>query len=508
MLQEKTNYQVNLYFFYVILVILMCSTLTGYHYTMDAMTVILKGESKGEGGLFGFNCGFKISDKYWGLLTAVHTMGSLLAIISLFKVISKYGRRFMLFLATLFTFIGSLIMALSGSVFIFGIGRFLCGFASGIVSLIVPSYMIEVTPTPLQTKIGTLYPFGSTFGTIGAQIAGILFGTETRWRNFFYVTVVFSCVYGVLLFLCPESPVFCEENGHFVKAREIRKALYREKTDQVKKTNPLTFKSKKASLSTNPFLMSGSRTNLEENDESSGSSDEESDIEDPKETELRSIVGEAKEEKLKKRGFMAAFRDGKNTKGIMIGTAIHIGYQLSGTSALFCFSQSIFGKAFNNIAKYKKWGIIMTVIYPVGLLIYSLTGHFFRKKTFLAASFFFVSIWLLLISIFIVKGFETGAYVSAVGLSFAYGTGFASIPWMIASELFEKNDVFLLSLYFSFINITFSLLVILITPMVLTNSHFVFGVFFIFAVLSGVAVLLFYKRKFGEIIKISHEDTL
>ncbi|OIR58429.1 MAG: major facilitator superfamily transporter, sugar porter (SP) family [Amphiamblys sp. WSBS2006] len=510
----ENKYKVTKYFYYSVFGILACSIINGYNFSMDAVTSALRAKggegtdaAAGKAMSLRFNEDFQIPESVFGVVTAIHTAGSLLATVLLFKAAMSMGRKTMLFASTGASIAGSLIMANAGSALVFSAGRCVCGVGHGIGCLVVPSYLAEISPATLQMKISSIYPFGTIFGSIIAQVAGGVFGNEERWRMFFYFSAGLSLCYAGLLLPCPESPVFCELRGMFVRARDISRLLYTERKIQ-KKPIPM-YKRKDFTLSTNPFIVDETEGNIivDDGDTQESDIDTQADVDCGADTELRSIITCDEEKQKKKKTFVEKFVSREHRKDVFVGVVIHMAQQFSGINILFCFSQNIFS-VFKNEARAKTYSLALNAVYPAGLLLYILFGTRYQKKTFLLLSIFLVSVFIFSFSASFFLEKETGVYLSAVFISFTYSLGLAAIPWTFPSDLFHKEDVFSFSLFFTFVNIFVQLLLLVFYPplMEAVGNAVLFLFFFFFSAASFAAIALLYRRKASEEVLFSKLD--
>lgn len=90
------------------------------------------------------------------------------------------------------------------------VGRFVVGLSSGLITGIVPMYLLELAPASLKGAMGVLCPVGLTLGVLIGQFMGFswVLGTPNTWHYLL-------AFYGVLILLCsvtvpfiPESPKY------------------------------------------------------------------------------------------------------------------------------------------------------------------------------------------------------------------------------------------------------------------------------------------------------------
>jgi len=111
-------------------------------------------------------------------------------------------------------------------------GRFLTGFAIGILSCVVPLFMSEIAPVHMRGSLITTQQIAITFGAMLSSIWCIIVqktvGTPQggwAWRLEFAMQCLLVSGMGLGLIIMPESPRWLVNNGHVDKARALLKKL-------------------------------------------------------------------------------------------------------------------------------------------------------------------------------------------------------------------------------------------------------------------------------------------
>ena len=111
-------------------------------------------------------------------------------------------------------------------------GRFLTGFAIGILSCVVPLFMSEIAPVHMRGSLITTQQIAITFGAMLSSIWCIIVqktvGTPQggwAWRLEFAMQCLLVSGMGLGLIIMPESPRWLVNNGHADKARALLKKL-------------------------------------------------------------------------------------------------------------------------------------------------------------------------------------------------------------------------------------------------------------------------------------------
>ncbi|ETN73197.1 solute carrier family 2, facilitated glucose transporter member 3 family protein, partial [Necator americanus] len=84
------------------------------------------------------------------------------------------------------------------------------------LSVLVPMYLTEVSPTNLRGMIGSLHQLLITISILFSQVVGLpqIFGTEDRWPIILSFTVIIALLQVITLPMIPESPKYliCMKN--------------------------------------------------------------------------------------------------------------------------------------------------------------------------------------------------------------------------------------------------------------------------------------------------------
>lgn len=212
-----------------LLLLTLTATLGGFLFGFDSGVISgAVGALRDAFGADAFASGFNVSSMLLGC-----ALGALLA----GDLSDHWGRLNVLRLAALFFLVsawGSGIADTSGS-FIFY--RVLGGLAVGAASVICPAYIAEISPAHLRGRLGSLQQMAIVVGLFvsfmsnyllvklsGAAGAAFWFGYETfRWM--FWMEIIPAALFGVMLFLIPESPRHLARKGKKDAALQVLRKL-------------------------------------------------------------------------------------------------------------------------------------------------------------------------------------------------------------------------------------------------------------------------------------------
>ncbi|KAL4232111.1 major facilitator superfamily [Mactra antiquata] len=183
---------------------------------------------------FGFTIGYSspaipelekaglLSGSQSGWFGALLTVGAMLGGPFAGWCIEKYGRKATIRLTSVPFAIGWLcIFAATGSLPLF-VGRFCCGFASGLVTVCVPVYIAEVSTNSLRGTLGAGVQLSITIGILVAYATGI----TCSWSNMALVGLIPAVLTFFVLNFIPETPRWLLMNGRkqeaFMALKQLR----------------------------------------------------------------------------------------------------------------------------------------------------------------------------------------------------------------------------------------------------------------------------------------------
>lgn len=161
-------------------------------------------------------------------ITTMFTIGGFIAsvLVGSSELSSSVGRRSMSKLTSGIYFLGSIIMAVSNSFWLFNIGRFITGVAAGLSLVVSPIWVNELTPINHRGLLGSCLQLAVAMGILLAQLVGYLWSNDQQWRNIFVFSACIGLLQFVVLFTTIESPKWLIINrGDIHGAKRILKNL-------------------------------------------------------------------------------------------------------------------------------------------------------------------------------------------------------------------------------------------------------------------------------------------
>lgn len=129
---------------------------------------------------------------------------------------------------------GSFLSALSPRGFVgLLLGRFVTGISAGALTLFTPRYIAEISPSNIRGALGSVSQLAICLGILVSSLVGwpyngskdITWANLEWWRIMLLLPIPASILQGVLLGLCPESPVWLRWSGQHVSASHVEKTL-------------------------------------------------------------------------------------------------------------------------------------------------------------------------------------------------------------------------------------------------------------------------------------------
>ncbi|CAG8594736.1 6613_t:CDS:2, partial [Funneliformis mosseae] len=144
----------------------------------------------------------------FSLLTSIFNLGGLVGALISPRVADNKGRRWTLMFNTIFLLLGPTTMGFSSSFTTLVFGRVISGIGSGVVSVVVPMYLAEVSPAEYRGTFGVMNQLGIVIGILFSQVQGLYLSYIPGWRIIILFASALSIVQMVFLGFATESPKY------------------------------------------------------------------------------------------------------------------------------------------------------------------------------------------------------------------------------------------------------------------------------------------------------------
>ncbi|ANF59105.1 sugar porter family MFS transporter [Halotalea alkalilenta] len=169
--------------------------------------------------LLGLSQQFVLDDTTRQFVTASIIAGALVGCVGTGPISDRLGRRRTAMLVGLVFAVGSVLSAMSPTVMILVLSRFVLGLAAGSATQIIPVYIAEVTPPAHRGKLVVMFQFMVVFGITCAYFTGFVLGNEWRWM--FALGVVPAVILMLGMLVLPESPRWLLSKGREDEAMSV-----------------------------------------------------------------------------------------------------------------------------------------------------------------------------------------------------------------------------------------------------------------------------------------------
>lgn len=170
-------------------------------------------------------------DSFWqGLVVAILQLGATVGALGIGHITDIYGRRKTLIILSILFFLASICCVISPNVETMLVGRFALGIAVGGVSVTVPTYLAEMSPSHRRGKFVTrnelMIVSGQLLAFIFNAIIALSMGDSGHvWRYMLSLAVIPAVVLGIGMIKMPESPRWLISKGYTDEGAAILKTI-------------------------------------------------------------------------------------------------------------------------------------------------------------------------------------------------------------------------------------------------------------------------------------------
>jgi len=164
---------------------------------------------------------FHLSDFAQELVLSSVLFGAMIGAALGGRLTDKLGRRKILIICAVISFLGVLATVLANGVLWLLIARIVVGAAFGVLSFAVPLYISEISSATNRGKLVSIFVFAILSGVLISYLVDYFFSAHSEWRLMFAVGLVPAFLLFVGMFFLPESPRWLVKHGYDDKARDI-----------------------------------------------------------------------------------------------------------------------------------------------------------------------------------------------------------------------------------------------------------------------------------------------
>lgn len=176
------------------------------------------------------------------LVTSLLLVGAAIGALVAGRVADRIGRRATIAATAVIFIVGVLLAALSPAFFALLIARVLIGIGVGSASMVVPLYIGEVAPPRLRGALVSFNQLAITLGIVVSYLVDYGLASTANWRLMFGLAVIPALILLVGILLEKESPHWLIAQGREAQARATLRTLrdegsIDEEIDEVKDVN-------------------------------------------------------------------------------------------------------------------------------------------------------------------------------------------------------------------------------------------------------------------------------
>ncbi|KAL8950413.1 MAG: hypothetical protein Q9222_003551 [Ikaeria aurantiellina] len=424
---------------------------------------------------------------FWkGLLTAMIELGALIGALNQGWIADKISRKYSIVVAVIFFTVGSILQTASVDYAMLTVGRLIGGVGIGMLSMVAPLYISEISPPEIRGALLVLEEFSIVAGICIAYY--ITYGTrvmngEWSWRLPFLLQMIPSTVLGLGILFLPFSPRWLASKGRDDEAlQSLGKLRQLPVTDQRVQQEWFDIRAE---------VAFHKQTNA---------------IKHPN-LQTKSTINSVKLELM---SWIDCFRRGC-WRRTHIGIGLMFFQQFVGINALIYYSPTLFETMGLDYSMQLIMSGVLNVTQLVGVSTSIWTIDRFGRRPLLLWGSFFMTISHLIIAVFVGKyskhwpdhrgpGWASVAFLLFYMLSF--GSTWGPVPWAMPSEIFPSSlraKGVALSTCSNWLN---NFIIGLITPPLIQNTGFGAYTFFaIFCLLSLIWTYYFVPETRGRTLE-------
>ncbi len=166
---------------------------------------------------------FILSDFELGLVVSVLIVGCMIGAFSVGKISDKFGRKNTLIFTSLLFLVSALGSGFATSSVMLMVARLIGGIAVGGVSVVIPTFISEISPAKTRGTLGTMNQLGIVIGILLAYVFDFyMVGNSNGWRWMLASPAFVAIPFTLLLVTSfPESPRWLILKGQNDRAKKI-----------------------------------------------------------------------------------------------------------------------------------------------------------------------------------------------------------------------------------------------------------------------------------------------
>ncbi|CAG8592680.1 22465_t:CDS:2 [Cetraspora pellucida] len=409
----------------------------------------------------------KMNAAQFAFVTSVFTLGGLLGSLFASRVADSKGRRDTLILNGVFLGLGPLVMGFAPNITALVIGRVLAGIGCGVVTVVVPTYLAEISTIEFRGTFGVMNQLGIVCGILFSQVEGLYLSTLSGWRLILFGGFILALLQTILLWFSVESPRFLasKPGGYNAAKRALQKLRGSNEVDEE---------------------LSGWRQVASEEGLEGLISEEEREHQNNEEMvrESPAVVFHARNSD-ENFNVWKLINNSQYLPALKVLILLHLTQQFSGVNGVMFYSTSILAKILPGMSD-----LVTVFISTVNVIMTVVSAYLIDKsgrRTLLLSSSLFMSISSAILALSINNNYGFLSAISIIGFIASFAIGLGPVPFLIIPEIFDTQAVATAASLGLTLNWSASFFVGFIFPIV--NEMIGGSIFLIFAAYLFVAYL-------------------
>ena len=162
-----------------------------------------------------------LTDPQMSLIVGAVLGGGSLATLVGGPLADAIGRKITIMVSAAVFIVGAIIVPLAPDFTLVMVGRLVQGVGVGLITIVVPLYVVEVVPAALRGRSVTLFQLFLTFGILLGYVVGYAFNASHDWRAMFATILIPAVLFLLTALIAPKSPRWLYHAGKRDKAREL-----------------------------------------------------------------------------------------------------------------------------------------------------------------------------------------------------------------------------------------------------------------------------------------------
>ncbi|KAK7514238.1 vacuolar protein sorting-associated protein 73 [Phyllosticta citriasiana] len=392
----------------------------------------------------------------WGLVGSIFTLGGLLGALSAGPVAGRYGRLKCMQFTTVFFVLGPVLEALSPSIAVLVVGRFVSGLGAGAAVVVVPIYISEVAPPAERGFFGSFTQIMCNVGILITQLLGYFLSHGRMWRLILAAAGVIGLIQAVGLIAGVESPKWLADQGRPSKAKK----------------NLRKIRGQDANISEEIQEWGGG-------DVDQMSDEEETLLNNPEDSTISPPPDKANKAPL---GTLAVLTHPETARATFSVMMVMLAQQFTGINSIIMYGVSLLATLL--AANSALLNLLVSVVNIIATTSSAPLIERLGRKTCILGSISSMGVTSLLLGISILRHIPILSAVAVVGFVASFGLGLGPVPFILASELVGPEAVGAVQSWALAANWVATFVVAQFFPML--NARLGGYVFFIFAALAIV----------------------